>query len=99
MTALRSLWNRIIGATRRRAEAAELDEEIRFHRDMLERDARRDGLPGKDAAYAARRRFGNPTYLSEESSDMWRIQPVETLMQDVKYALRFLRRSPAFTLV
>ena len=99
MTRLVSLWNRLLGAARRERESAELDEEIRFHREMLERDAARAGLSATDARYAAQRRFGNRTYITEESGDMWRIQPVETIAQDVKYALRFLRRSPVFTIV
>jgi predicted permease len=84
---------------RREREAAELREEMEFHREMLERDARHDGLTATEAPYAARRRLGNQTYLREESGDMWRIQPVETIAQDVRYALRFLRRSRVFTAV
>lgn len=99
MTRLVSLWNRLRGLMRRDAEAAELREEMEFHRELLERDARLDGLADGTARYAVRRRFGNQTYLKEESLDMWRIQSIETLIQDVKYALRFLRRSPAFTVV
>ena len=99
MTRLASLWNRLLGARRREREAAELEEEIRFHREMLERDAARSGLSPAEAHYAARRRFGNQTFIREESGDMWRFQPVETIAQDIRYALRFLRRSPVFTAV
>ena len=99
MTSLVSLWNRLVGAGRREREAKELEEEIQFHREMLERDALRAGIPVTDAPYAARRRFGNQTYIREESGDMWRIQPIETVTQDVRYALRFLRRTPVFTAV
>src|SRR3954467_5875770 len=99
MSRLVSLWNRLIGVTRREREAAELAEEMRFHREMLERDALHAGVAPLEAPYAAQRRLGNQTYLREESGDMWRIQPVETITQDVRYALRFLRRSPVFTTV
>ena len=97
MTPLVSLWNRLIGSMRREREAAELQEEMEFHREMLERDAMHAGVSRPEAPYAARKRFGNQTYIREESGDMTRIQPVETIAHDVRYALRFLRRSPVFT--
>jgi predicted permease len=99
MSRLASIWNRLIGSTRREREAAELEEEMRFHHEMLEQEAVESGVAPSEAAYAAKRRLGNQTYLREESADMWRIQPVETIAQDVRYALRFLRRSPVFTTV
>ena len=99
MSRLVSLLNRLIGSTRRDREAAELDEEMRFHREMLERDAVTSGVDPATAPYAAKRRFGNQTFLREESADMWRIQAVETIAQDVRYAIRFLRRTPVFTAV
>jgi predicted permease len=99
VTGLTSFWNRLRGVSRREQEAVELEEEMRFHREMLERDALRAGATAGDAPYAARRRFGNPTWLREESSDMWRIQSVETLSQDARYALRVLGRSRVFTSV
>jgi predicted permease len=99
MSRLVSLWNRLVGSIRREREAAELEEEMRFHRDKLEQDAVAGGVHPVVAPYAARRRFGNQTFMREESADMWRIQPVETVVQDVRYALRFLRRTPVFTTV
>jgi predicted permease len=96
---LASLWNRVRAFSVREQEARELDEEMAFHRDMLERDAVHAGVDPLDARYHARRQLGNQTWFREESGDMWRIQPVETITQDIRYALRFLRRSPAFTAV
>jgi predicted permease len=94
-----SLWNRLRALSAREAEARDLDEEMAFHRELLERDAAHRGIDPVEARYRARRQLGNATWFREESKDMWRIQPIENIAQDIRYALRFLRRSPAFTSV
>ena len=49
------------------------------------------------AHYAAQRQFGNATRLNEQSHEVVGFR-AETVVQDLRFALRQLRRSPAFTL-
>jgi putative ABC transport system permease protein len=89
-----------IGAfIRRRKPADDLEEEIRSHIEMEEWENRASGMPPEEARYAALRRFGNVTLAQERSREMWGWQWLETLLQDVRYGLRQLRRNPGFTSV
>ncbi|MEO6238217.1 MAG: ABC transporter permease [Vicinamibacterales bacterium] len=86
---------------------SDADEEIAFHLEMRERDFRERGLSAAAAREAARQRFGSVAGISTEvraidderarrtrRTGMW-----NDLRQDVIYALRTLRRSPAFAAV
>src|SRR6187399_2803306 len=57
-----------------------------------------DGMSVAEARAAARRRIGNPLRLREQSRDPWTFVTVETFAQDVRHALRLMRRDPGFTL-
>ena len=76
----------------------ELDEEVRFHleREIEENLAR--GMTSEEARYAAIRSFGGVERVKEESRDVRGIRLLEELWQDLRYGMRMLLKSPAFTL-
>ena len=91
------LWNRIRDRLRRDRLATELDEELRFHQTMLERDHRLAGAADDDARRVARLQLGNPTYLRETTRAMWTFGWLDDLLHDVRYAARVLRHNVAFS--
>jgi len=81
---------------RRKRFAADLDEEMSFHREQVEKDLIANGMSPQEARFAAGREFGNATLLKEQSHEVVGFS-VETVAQDLKFALRQLRKNPGFT--
>jgi hypothetical protein len=75
----------------------QLKEEMNFHRAAAERALCDEGMSPESAHAAAQRQFGNATRLNEQSHEIVGFR-AETVVQDLRFALRQLRRSPAFTL-
>ncbi|MGB6194419.1 MAG: ABC transporter permease [Terracidiphilus sp.] len=73
----------------------ELDEEMAFHQAESEREHLAAGMAPDDARYAAMRQLGNVTRLQQESREIVGFR-AETVLQDVRFAMRQMRRNPGF---
>jgi putative ABC transport system permease protein len=74
----------------------DLSDEIREHLEEKIEELVASGMPKKEATYAARREFGNVMLAEEDSRGVWRWRRVETLVTDIWFGLRILRKNPGF---
>ena len=95
-----SRWYRRLAvlANRRRFES-DLEEEIQFHLQLQAEESQENGIPAEEARYVARRQFGNLALLTERSRSIWGWAWLEELEQDIRFALRMMRRNPTWSLV
>ena len=82
-----------------RDKDAELREDIQSHLEMSAADRIARGASPDEAAAAARRELGNLSQIHEATRDVWGWRWLDQLAQDLRYAIRTCRRSPAFALV
>src|ERR1700730_15828908 len=74
----------------------ELDEELQYHLQREIDEGLTTGLAPEEARYAALRAMGAIAKSKEESRDMRRVNLIDDLFRDLRYAGRSLRRSPGF---
>jgi macrolide transport system ATP-binding/permease protein len=76
---------------------SELDEEMSFHRAQAEGEFIAAGMSRDEAHFAAMKQFGNSTKLREQSHEVVGFR-AETVLQDLRFAMRQLRKNPGFAL-
>ncbi|WP_109488776.1 ABC transporter permease [Occallatibacter savannae] len=86
---------RLFGRTRRYTDIdISIEEHIQERADELEAE----GMPRSQAEQTARREFGNVALLQQRSREQWQWPALESVVADLRFTLRRLRKSPGFAL-
>ena len=93
------LWSRLRSLHRWSRKESELDEEIQFHLAEEADERAAGGLAPEQARAAARKDFGSAALVREDVRETWGWASAERLIQDVRCAMRMIRRDAGFSAV
>ena len=99
MSLLRQIFARTSGALGRRGTTAETGEELQAHVEMETAENIRRGMSPEEARRQALIASGGVTQAAEAVRDVRGLPWIESIAADLRYAVRALRRTPAFTTV
>ena len=99
IASLRTIASRIRGLFTGQRLDSDFEQEIESHLALLTEENIRTGMAPGEAARAARLKLGGAVQLRESHHDQLTFGWLESLAQDVRFAMRMLRKNPGFTVV